>query len=206
MNTEMKKLLSIISILLILMSVTVGTAVADTSSADKKQDKRLSALESTIKKILNRLTDIENKLKNVQSPPYSAVFGTWTEYKSCSGTNSCYDYSFTLDKDANTFVMVTGELLSMNMTEKIRFTSKVDVDDSMSGTWPDWIFSVPHPKLSMAKNFQLKAGTHTLHVYSTSSDENGNTFDTAISDLTISIVANEKGKIDAPNDYYQGPQ
>ncbi len=205
MNTEMRKLLSIISVLSILIMVTVGTAVADTSSTDKKQNSRLSALESSVKNILTRLTDVENKLKNVQTPPYSAAFGTWTEYKSCSGSNVCYDYSFTLDKDSNVFVMVTGELLSMNMTaDNIRFSTKVDVDDSMSGTWPDWIFPVPHSKLSMSKNFKLKAGTHTLHIYSASSDGNGNSFDTAISDLTISVIANQNGKIDAPNDYY-GP-
>jgi hypothetical protein len=199
------RILSIVSIFLILTTVTIGAVSADISPAEKKQDSRLKVLESNVKKILTRLDAIEKKLLNIQSPPYTATFGTWTEYVSCISKESppCFTYNFTLEKAANVFIMVSGVEIPLSSSNNPQYTSTINIDDENS-IGPDWILPVQDKRLSLSRNFQLKAGKHSIRVYSSGFDnDKGESFDVAISDLTISVIANQKGKIDKPNDYYQ---
>lgn len=200
------RILSIVSIFLILATVTIGAVSADISPAEKKQDSRLNVLESNVKKILTRLDAIEKKLLNIQSPPYTATFGTWTEYASCSSkpeSPPCFTYNFTLEKAANVFIMVNGVDIPLSNSATPQYTSTINIDDENS-IGPDWILPVEDKRLSLSRNFQLKAGRHSIRVYSSGFDNGkGESFDVAISDLTISVIANQKGKIDKPNDYYK---
>jgi hypothetical protein len=200
------RIISIVSIFLILVTVTIGTVSANTSPAEKKQDSRLSVLESNVKKILTRLDAIEKKLLNIQSPPYTATFGTWTEYASCSSkpeSPPCFTFNFTLEKVANVFIMVNGIEIPLISSNNLQYTSTINIDEENS-IGPDWIIPVQDKRLSLSRNFQLKAGKHSIRVYSSGFDnDKGESFDVAISDLTISVIANQKGKIDQPNDYFK---
>ena len=207
MNKSIKTM-SILAILLIFMMATIGSAA---TAAENKQDSRLSALEKSVSSILSRLSALEKSVSSIltrlttlekKSAPYSATFGTWKEYVSCSdpstSTSLCYSYSFVLDKDANVFVMVTGD--QYGGSDTARYTSNVGIDGS-SSVGPDWTNPESHNKLSISRNFVLKAGQHTVQVYSNVNDANG-VYADVIMDLTISVIANQNGNIDYPDSEY----
>lgn len=199
------RILSIVSIFLILTTVTISIVSADISSAEKKQDSRLNVFESSVEKILTRLNAIEKKLGNIKTPPYSASFGTWTEYADCVSNESppCFTYNFTLEKAANVFIMVNGIEIPLSSSNNLQYTSTINIDDENS-IGPDWIIPVQDKRLSLSRNFRLKAGNHSIRIFSSGYDnEKLEPFNVAISDLTISVIANEKGNIDKPNDYFE---
>lgn len=177
------------SIFLILSTATIGAVDAATSTAEKKQDSRLKAIESSISKILARLTAIENKLKNVQTPPYSATYGKFQE--SFPDIQNGVAMTITIDVPVTSNVYLSASGLASNDIEPY-----LQVDNGMI---PDWAYSVPKGPFSIARVVQLNKGTHKidLHVTGNPPDMYG---------VTMSAIVNEKGNLDCGSNTNCVPQ
>lgn len=193
------KILSILSILLILIVMT-GTVSAATSAAEKKQDSRLAALESSVQQILTRLTVVENKLLNIQTPPYSAIF---SKYYDTGGTQITYspdrvnlaNLTFNLPKDAYVQADVGG-YLNLNLAQPNSDALLILYVDG-DATWCKIgyaYYSVSNMQdFHLSKSFYLPAGTHTIYL-------DGWVLDPSVwaivNGVTITAIATEQGSME----------
>lgn len=189
-------ILSILSIFIILTAVTIGTANAATP-AETKQDSRLTALESSVKKIqtrltalessvakiLTRLTTVENKLAKVQTPPYNAVFGKFQESFPNIQNNVALTMTIDIPVASNVYLSASG--LANNA-----FEPYLQVDNGMI---PDWAYVIQPGGFTISRIVVLNKGKHTISLHVTG----GNPPD--MYGVTMSAVASEKGKLECIN-------
>jgi hypothetical protein len=133
----------------------------------------------------------ENAISSTKVP-YSAIFGTIDRdgKKFPSGSyGEISNVSFKLPVDANVYVTSSGLMHGENATDTNLYF-KID------GWAPDWEFNWFHrsPYYSPFEISQLypkmKAGKHTISVWSDNFDE-----DTTFYNLIITVIVNQNGKI-----------
>jgi hypothetical protein len=191
------KILSILSIFLMLTATVVSAA----TTAEQKQDSRLTALESNVKKILTRLTALEynvkkilTRLTNLESNPYPAIYTTSQIYTQLPINNQEYtldNLTFVLPKAA--YVNVQGDGM---ITSWLGYAYTNLVIDGQGGQVV-WYGSGNYNGSGERTGFEksevryLSAGTHTAKVVGLTYGSVG----TAVAWAKISAVAYDKGSI-----------
>jgi hypothetical protein len=199
----MKKLnvLSVLSIFLILTAVTIGTVNAATP-AEVKQDSRLTALESSVKKIqtrltalessvakiLTRLTTVENKVAN------NAIYGVTYQHRFDANDGTLADLTINVPVDSYVLVLATGHAQPnvCNSPGNCYVDTWIYIDGVLvANTVSEQNAGLSGP-FSVSDIYKLKAGTHKISLAETSLLGIPNNLDT---EFTLTATVNNNGLI-----------